>query len=300
MSEQNRIVHVAVATLWTTPESPELIDQPAIASPVDIRGWLNMSLEDRLGLYDKDKVQTQALFGTVVQVVKQEGDWAYVVVPDQPTIKDERGYPGWVPLRQLSPRDGAAMPGKPIAVVTEPTAYLYLDPEHKEMEISYLTQLPVIQDTGDWVQVATPLGNRYLRKSEVAIHQSRIPQAAGQRIVEEAKRFLGLPYLWGGTSAFGYDCSGFAYSIHRACGIAIPRDASNQARSGHLIETDNLLPGDLVFFAFEEGRGRVHHVGIYIGDGQMIHAPKTGKTIEMIPIKGSPYEGEHSISRRYW
>lgn len=301
MQKQWMTVNVSVATLWTTPSSPESVDQPALQSPADIRGWLSMTIEDRHTLYDKDKDQTQVLFGTNVEVVEVNRDWAYIVVADQPSIKDKRGYPGWVPLCQLSPiTDDFAQTPDQIAVVTAKTAFLYLSAGTKDFEISYLTKLPVLEENDQWVTIVTPLGTRLLRKEDVTVYPGAIPEGNGQGIVEQAKRFLGLPYLWGGTSAFGYDCSGFAHSMHRANGIKTPRDASNQARAGQEIAPDQLLPGDLVFFAFEEGKGRVHHVGIYIGDGQMIHAPNTGKTIEIISIKGSAYEVEHCISRRYW
>lgn len=301
MKDQTMIVNVAVATLWTQPGSPEEVDQPALQSPVDIHRWLLMSLDDRLSLFDKDKNQTQVLFGTKVIVEKVEGDWAQVLVPDQPTIKNEQGYPGWIPLRQLSHiSEDSVLFGNRFAVVSSNTTFLYYDEQTQDIEISYLTRLPIIEESDQWMTVATPLGNRLVKTVDVKTYSGAIPQGTGHDIVASAKRFLGLPYLWGGTSAFGYDCSGFAYSMHKACGINIPRDASNQAKAGKEIEASQLLPGDLVFFAFEEGKGRVHHVGIYIGEGQMIHAPKTGKTVEIIPIKGSPYEIEHCISRRYW
>lgn len=293
-------VHVSVATLWTTPESPEALDQPAISSPVDIRQWLTMTVEDRMALFDKDKDQTQVLFGTIVEVVREEGDWTSIVVPSQPSIKNERGYPGWVPSCQLSPYEAGSQPSTTYLKVTTPTALLYLTDLTPDIEISYNTLLPVSQVSSEWIEALTPLGFRKLKAADVTLFEGDQPKGNGEAIVQEAKRFLGLPYLWGGTSAFGYDCSGFAYSMHQANGITIPRDASNQARAGKQIEPADLLPGDLVFFAFEEGKGRVHHVGIYIGDGEMIHAPNTGKVIEIIPIKGSKYEVEHCISRRYW
>lgn len=88
--------------------------------------------------------------------------------------------------------------------------------------------------------------------------------------------------------------------MHRAAGLVIPRDASDQAKSGTAIEREDLEPGDLLFFAYEQGQGYVHHVAIYYGDGQMIHAPKTGKTVEIITLRGTDYETEYWGARRYW
>lgn len=159
-----------------------------------------------------------------------------------------------------------------------------------------------------FVVVQTPHGLARIRRADVqvvaepgeypAVHPDG--QNKGQAIVAQAKRFLGLPYLWGGMSAWGYDCSGFAHSMHLACGIVIPRDASVQALHGASIPPEELQPGDLLFFAYEQGKGRVHHVGIYAGDGHMIHSPDSASSVELIPLKGYKLADEHCVSRRYW
>jgi cell wall-associated NlpC family hydrolase len=89
--------------------------------------------------------------------------------------------------------------------------------------------------------------------------------------------------------------------MHRSVGIRIPRDASDQATTGQLVEQNDLLPGDLLFFAYEEGKGRAHHVGIYIGNQEMIHSPDSRGVIEIVKLDDS-YRliKEHSVSRRYW
>lgn len=158
------------------------------------------------------------------------------------------------------------------------------------------------------IVVQTPHGLARIRRADVqvvaepgeypAVHADG--QNRGQAIVAQAKRFLGLPYLWGGMSAWGYDCSGFAHSMHLACGIVIPRDASVQALHGASIPPEELQPGDLLFFAYEQGKGRVHHVGIYAGDGHMIHSPDSASSVELIPLKGYKLADEHCVSRRYW
>jgi len=102
----------------------------------------------------------------------------------------------------------------------------------------------------------------------------------GERIVDTAKQLLGVPYLWGGTSTKGMDCSGFTKQVYWMHGMILARDASQQVRYGRLIdETGDFgeaLPGDLVFFGTEatpeNPTERVVHVGIYIGDRRFIHA----------------------------
>ncbi|HMC38552.1 MAG TPA: C40 family peptidase, partial [Acidimicrobiales bacterium] len=113
----------------------------------------------------------------------------------------------------------------------------------------------------------------------------------------EARRFLGLQYLWAGTSSFGFDCSGLTYTVYRQFGVTLPRDAADQARAGGPVARADLRPGDLVFFAFD-GR-TVDHVGIYAGNGLMIDAPHTGAAIETVPLWSPDLSPYYAGARRY-
>ena len=100
-----------------------------------------------------------------------------------------------------------------------------------------------------------------------------------QSLVKTAKDFIGVPYLWGGVSVDkGFDCSGLTMTVYQLNGLDMPRHSATQFDAGDPIKLSELQQGDLVFFA-TRGRGKVSHVGIYIGDGQFIHAPKRGKKI---------------------
>lgn len=99
--------------------------------------------------------------------------------------------------------------------------------------------------------------------------------------VEVAKRYLGVPYVWGGSSPRGFDCSGLMQYVYAQLGISISRTASSQAREGIYVDRANLTYGDLVFFA---RGGYVHHVGMYIGDGKMIHAPHSGDVVRIVDL----------------
>ncbi|MEE9912414.1 MAG: C40 family peptidase [Deltaproteobacteria bacterium] len=100
-----------------------------------------------------------------------------------------------------------------------------------------------------------------------------------QSLVDTARDFIGVPYLWGGVSAAtGFDCSGLTMTVYQLNGLDMPRHSATQYDAGDTIDRGDLQKGDLVFFA-TRGRGKVSHVGIYIGDGQFIHAPKRGKNI---------------------
>ena len=142
------------------------------------------------------------------------------------------------------------------------------------LELSYGTRLPVLSTTDEAVEVARPEGgSAYLRRTAVALHAPGTPWPAlsGARLEAEARRFLGLQYLWAGTSGFGLDCSGFTHLVCKALGVTIPRDADDQATHGTKVATRGALrAGDLVFFRNASG---IHHVGLFVGDGKMIHAP---------------------------
>jgi gamma-D-glutamyl-L-lysine dipeptidyl-peptidase len=125
---------------------------------------------------------------------------------------------------------------------------------------------------------------------------SAIPPPTGARIVAVARRFVGLAYLWGGTSAYGFDCSGFTYTVYRRFGIRLPRDADRQALHGTPVARSALRPGDLVFLAGPGGRGHIHHVAIYTGAGQVIEAPSTGDVVKIVPL--SSLLGEYAGARR--
>jgi cell wall-associated NlpC family hydrolase len=118
-------------------------------------------------------------------------------------------------------------------------------------------------------------------------------------IVNNAKKFLGLPYLWAGTSAYGFDCSGIIYAVYKNYGMLIPRDSFYQATKGTFVSKQNLQPGDLVFFAYNGGRGKVYHVGIYIGSGKMIHAPNSSSNVRIEALNAGVYKTNYSGARRY-
>ncbi len=247
------------------------------------------------------RLETQALYGTRVRVIGRWRSWVRVTVPSQPTDRDARGYPGWVPAAQLTAT--APSTAKASAVVIAPTARLW---SHwaagavsgtVEMLASYDTRLPVIRATAGYVVVALVDGRRAaIRRADVTLHAAGAswdPTRAG--LLAGARRFLDLPYLWAGTSGFGFDCSGFTYALYHAQGIVISRDADQQAVHGEFVLKGALQPGDLVFFR-GSAAGRISHVGIYVGSGKMIDAPHTGGSIRVESLAGFSY---YAGARRY-
>jgi gamma-D-glutamyl-L-lysine dipeptidyl-peptidase len=309
--QREAYVDVGVATLWVQPRTDRRVDKWAVSDPSDMRLWQrSMSLKQERWLVGR--LETQALYGQKVAILKRSGRWAKVAVEGQPTPRNDLGYPGWVPTRQLT--DGKRLgryEGRPLMQVKSPTAWLYdtdgLD--RRFMEVSYATRLPLLAKRNGAVEVATPnAGYKWLRASDVSAYpsQAAIPEPTGERLVDSAKEFLGVPYLWAGASGFGFDCSGLTYLVYRAHGITIPRDTlsredlTNPPYGGRPVRSyANLKPGDLAYFAYHGGTGAVHHVGMYIGGGRMIHSPSPGSKVSIVRIAHSGWLEEYAGAVRY-
>ena len=290
-------VAVSVATLWRSPSSPRAVDQSALTNPSSIRTWLSrLTVSDRRGL--NGRADTQVLLGDRVVVTARIGSWAKVVVPSQPTPRDSRGYPGWVPLAQLTATSPATSSLQ--ATVVSRTAWLRTDDSSAAAvtEVSFGTRLPHLGVSGGWVRVGVTPGLvlRVAAKdvSVTSAGASALP-AGGSELVRSATMFTGLPYLWAGTSGFGFDCSGLTSLIYRVHGITIPRDADAQASAGRAT-AGALQPGDLLFYATN---GVVHHVSMFAGSRRMVHSPNTGSSVETISVSTSVYAKEFAGARRY-
>jgi cell wall-associated NlpC family hydrolase len=121
-----------------------------------------------------------------------------------------------------------------------------------------------------------------------------------QRLVKTARRFIGVPYRWGGESvAEGFDCSGLTMTVYRLNGLDLPRKAALQYLEGVPVSLRSLKHGDLVFFA-TNGDGRISHVGIYSGEGKFIHAPGRGKTIQAASLSNVYFKKHYRGARRYF
>jgi hypothetical protein len=118
-------------------------------------------------------------------------------------------------------------------------------------------------------------------------------------IIKAAKSYIDIPYRFGGTTAEqGFDCSGLAMAVYRLNGIDLPRTSREQYRAGKYVELRDMKEADLVFFD-TMSKGQVSHVGVYLGDGRFIHAPKSGKNIRIDSLSDSYFKKRFVGARSY-
>ncbi len=127
---------------------------------------------------------------------------------------------------------------------------------------------------------------RHLGPLPAASSTAQAPNSRAATALSYAYGKLGSPYVWGATGPDAFDCSGLAQAAYRAAGVSLPRTTYAQIDAGRRVARSQLLPGDLVFFY-----SGVSHVGIYVGNGQMIHAPRPGAPVRVAPLDEMPFAG---------
>jgi cell wall-associated NlpC family hydrolase len=213
-------------------------------------------------------VVSQAIYGANVALLEQREGWAHIRTADD--------YTGWMPLAALriGPPYAAAHP----AEVVNLFAHIYREANvttHAPMvTVPFETRLEAVSQpapSARWLQVRLPDDRSgWIQTADVAfdVKPLSIPE-----MLALARRFIGVaPYTWGGTSSYGYDCSGFVQMLERRRGVAMPRDAQPQAEWSGVgpLKRDDLQPGDLLYFGTSEKH--ITHTGMYLGDGRYIDA----------------------------
>ncbi len=223
---------------------------------------------------------TQGTLGMPVNVYQKRGSWYRIQTPDH--------YLGWVDSRGIELMDKTHFEdwqGAEKLIYTQTYGHAFAEANAAAQVVSDLVAgniLKWIGEDGTFYQVEYPDGkNGFVAKSEASPYldwKSNL-SFTKEALVETSKTMLGVPYLWGGTSTKGVDCSGFTKTVYFMNGMIIPRDASQQIREGSLIddsrEFDKLIPGDLLFFgrkATDSTSERVVHVGMWIGNNEFIHS----------------------------
>lgn len=247
---------------------------------------------------------TQALMNTPAELDKNIGEWTFVTLPD---------YEGWVRNDELEEPivkgfckvgECCGTPLDFVVVISTPRTPMYRDTKSDHLfGYAYLsTMLPLLDMTeASRVKVALP-GERTTWLSRAAIeisrHETAFPRTSVVAITGHARSFLGVPYLWGGTSYEGIDCSGFTQLCFRMGGYVIPRDANQQHDFlQQSVDRNHLQEGDLIFF----GRQKITHVAMALNNHEYIHSE--GQLYNCVTINSFDPDDDHYDKRLdeiYW
>lgn len=263
-------------------------------------------------------LETQELMGTVVEIVGEQGYWREIVSP-QP-------YKAWTTektLVEMTPEELKAYEDAPKYIYTAHYGHVYTTPTiHNPSAICDLVGgdiLRVVEKKkgsaspsgkhGKWVEVMLPSGRTgWVLKKDVRPLSERIDIRMGdsaeglvsvekmEDVIRQAYSLLGVPYLWGGMSSKGVDCSGLVRISFLMNDILLPRNATQQIKCGKEVDLKDIQRGDLIFFGNTE-TGAITHVGIYLGNGEFIHASHLVRVNSLIPGAENYYENAHRLIR---
>ncbi len=283
--------------------------QPRAAAPAVGDAVVIVTVENMYSAADDSKdVVSQATLGQVVEVLDSRDGFARIRTPDH--------YEGWIPRAAISEYEEAGAPryarAGSVVEVTSLMANVYRQtdvttarpllqaPLATRLEVA--SSIPASEPDSRWLTVRLPSGQiGYLQKGDVrAVDPGRQRRRGTPReIVATARRFLGVPYLWGGMTARGIDCSGLASRVYHANGVTLPRDADLQFEDRNAVPVARaaLRQGDLLFF----GRDAKHvsHVGLYAGAGWFINATTyQTPTVRMDRLADQPWTAIYQGARR--
>jgi cell wall-associated NlpC family hydrolase len=246
-------------------------------------------------------VVSQAIYGMPVNVLEQNAAWARIKTPDE--------YTGWAEaaaIRRVTAGESIYASKGRVATVESLFAHLYREPsvtKHKPLlSVPFDSKLELVGEKDDeserWFEVRLVNGSKaWVQHGDVTLDPAArtIPE-----LTELSRRFLGLPYTWGGSSSFGYDCSGFTQMLCRRGGVEIPRDADEQAAWSGMtkVEKNDLEPGDLLYFG--KSLQKITHTGFYLGDGEFIHATTYTHPVIQISKLEEPHWAERYVAARRW
>ncbi len=236
------------------------------------------------------EVVSQALYGWNVLVLEESKNFYYIQTSD--------GYQGWVEAQGLIPLPASWKQSRMLKVMYNAVP-VYPAPHVKYKPLQILpfeVKLPVLAEPVDeerrWIQVEVIEGTiGWIQRGHISFDFSALSMV---QMLELSNQFLGLPYIWGGTSSFGYDCSGFIQMLWRQRGVYLARDARQQIQEKicFSIPKEHLEPGDLLFYGSSEKD--IRHVGLYLGNQILIHA-----SVKPIPIVQKSHLDDPSLSQRF-
>lgn len=168
-------------------------------------------------------------------------------------------------------------------------------------------RVDILANDGAWYQINYNSIPAYVHSDYILIRSAELTSrdgndaekrgTIGEEVVEFAKQYIGTPYVYGGSSPSGFDCSGFVYYVYKNFGITLNRVAADQSKNGYVVDRSELMPGDILLFS-RTLDGYITHVGIYVGDNQFIHSPQTGKSVEIVSLSSGYYNYGYVGARR--
>ena len=238
--------------------------------------------------------------GTSVTVTGESGDWYRVSIG---------GTSGYVYKSYLKLGESAGSSSGDYSVTAmSDTAASAISPVHmrngpgtsysSQRVLSAGTSVTITGESGSWYRVKYDGAEGFVYKTYLTTGSgSSSSSGEGARIVAAAKQYLGVPYVYGGTSPSGFDCSGFVYYVYRQCGYSITRTATAQNGDGSYVSRSSLQPGDIIIF-YNSAMSGIGHSGMYIGDNQFIHASSGSGKVVISSLSSSYYNTHYYSARR--
>ena len=170
-------------------------------------------------------------------------------------------------------------------------------------QIPYGSYVQIVEVLTGWASMVYNDIEGYVCTDYILIRTGEIPSRGasvgrGAEVLEFGRRFLGTPYRYGGSSPSGFDCSGFVYYCYKQFGVSLNRTAADMMSNGTWVAKAELQPGDIVGFYSSVGGSYIGHVGMYAGNGMMIHSPYTGTSIRYESIVEGTYNARYAGGRR--
>lgn len=228
----------------------------------------------RQGMSDRSEMLSQILFGECFIIQTHRDDWMRIKM-----LNDN--YEGWIPSEAVTVIDEEQFKNyetNKVLFFSELQTVLIKN-NNQKIQIPIGSTMPYFDAESKSFRIND---NTYALEEELKNDDSQLSQS--EKIISLAKKMLNTPYLWGGRTSWGIDCSGFTQMLYRYAGIEIPRDSGEQVNIGNTINfLSDAQIGDLIFFDSEDGS--IVHVGVFLGNGKIIHASKKVR-IDIIDHQG--------------
>ncbi|HHV50555.1 MAG TPA: SH3 domain-containing protein [Clostridiales bacterium] len=235
--------------------------------------------------------------GNRVPVVEETDGWFKIKLSD--------GRTGWIS------KTYAKISTETMGTVTATQLNVRSGPSTSYSSIHMLwngNRVPIIDESGNWYKIRLSDGRTgWVSKTYISVDMPKQEQPKPvdtrqqkiDKVISTARSLIGTPYVYGGESPEegGFDCSGLTQYVFKQVGYNLNRVSYDQAKQGVSVSKDNLQPGDLVFFSFNQNN-KIDHVGIYTGNGKMIHSPSSGSTVKEVNINVTYWQQRYGTARR--